>query len=43
MDSNRGDNRGGIKQLVPLGIISAISFDPLAVLFNKEGSLLLKA
>ena len=47
MDSNggdnRGDNRGGIKQLVPLGTISAVSLDPLAVLVNKESSLLLKA
>jgi len=40
---NRGDNRGGIRRLVPLGTISAIALDPLAVLVNREGSLLLKA
>ena len=37
---NRGDNGGRIRRLMPLGIISAVSFDPLAVLVNKEGSLL---
>ena len=41
--NNRGDNRGKIKWLVPLSIISAISLNPLAVLVNKKGSLLLKA
>ena len=39
---NRGDNRGKIKQLISLGIISAISLNPLAVLVNREGNLLLK-
>ena len=37
---NRGDNRGGIRRLMPLGTISAVSLDPLAVLINREGSLL---
>ena len=51
MDSNRGDNRGDdrgdnrgrIRRLIPLGTISAVSLNPLAVLVNREGSLLLKA
>jgi len=51
VDSNRGDNGGddrgddggGTRRLMPLGTISAISFDPLAVLVNGEGSLLSKA
>ena len=40
---NRGDDGGGMRRLVPSGTISAISLDPLAVLVNGEGSLLLKA
>ena len=40
---NRGDNRGRTRRLMPLGIISAISLNSLAVLVNREGSLLLKA
>ena len=42
MDSDRGDNRGGTRQLMPLDTISTISLDPLAVLVNREGSLLSK-
>ena len=41
--NNRGDNRGGIRRLVPLGTISAVFLDPLTVLVNKEGNLLSKA
>ena len=40
---DRGDNGGGIRRLMPSGPISAISLNPLAVLVNREGSLLLKA
>jgi hypothetical protein len=32
-----------MRQLVPSGTISAVSLDPLAVLVNRAGSLLLKA
>ena len=41
--NNRGDDGGGTRRLMPLGTISIISLDPLAVLVNKEGSLLSKA
>ena len=37
---NRGDNGGGIRRLMPSGTISAISFNSLAVLVNRESSLL---
>jgi len=40
---NRGDNGGRIRRLMPSGTISAVSLNPLAVLVNREGSLLLKA
>jgi len=42
-ENNRGDNGGGMRRLMPSGTISAISFNPLAVLVNREGSLLLNA
>ena len=41
--NNRENNKSKIRRLVPLGIISAIFLNPLAVLVNREGSLLLKA
>ena len=37
---NRGDDGGGIRRLMPSGTISVVSFNPLAVLVNREGSLL---
>ncbi len=37
---DRGDDGGGTRRLMPSGTISAVSLDPLAVLVNKEGSLL---
>jgi len=40
---DKGDNGGGIRRLMPLGTISTISFNPLVVLVNKKGNLLLKA
>ena len=40
---NRGDDGGRTRRLMPSGTISAVSLNPLAVLVNREGSLLLKA
>jgi len=41
--NNRGDDRGGTRRLMALDTISTVFFNPLIVLVNKEGNLLLKA